>query len=224
MTGVVDTTAGELDAARAALVRFGRRMVQDHLVVGSAGNLSIRVRELIVITPSGVAYDEIGEADVCVLNADGEKLSGRGRPSSEYPMHKLIYESFQAGAVVHTHSTAAVAVSITNAELPAVHYSILRLGGPTVRVAGYQTFGSDDLARTASEALRDRRAALLQNHGVIAYAADLAEAYQRAELVEWLCDVYVRACGLGTPRVLDDAELASVAMAARRRHYKGAEQ
>ena len=124
--------------------------------------------------------------------------------------------------MVHTHSAAAVAVSITCTELPAVHYSILRLGGPTVRVAGYQTFGSDDLAHTAQEALRERRAALLQNHGVIAYAADLAEAYQRAELVEWLCDVYMRARSLGTPRILNDTELAAVTVAARQTQYKGA--
>ena len=137
-------------------------------------------------------------------------------------MHRLIYDTFGAGAVVHTHSTAAVAVSITCAELPAVHYSILRLGGSTVRVAPYQTFGSDGLAGAAQDALTDRSAALLQNHGVIAFGTDLSEAYQRAEVVEWLCDIYIRAKSLGNPRILDAEELAAVAEQARRRRYEGA--
>jgi len=212
----------ELEAARAEVVRLGRKMAADHLVVGSAGNISARVGEFMVITPTGVAYDEITAPDVCVINGSGEQVSGNGRPSSEYPMHRLIYDTFPAGAVVHTHSTAAVAVSTVCQELPAVHYSILRLGGPTVRVASYQTFGSDDLARNAREALRDRTAALLQNHGVIAFGPDLGHAYERAEITEWLCDVFIRASSLGAPRILDAGELAAVAEAARLRRYTGA--
>ncbi len=226
MSGVTGATRRDqsdmLRQAAADLVSFGKKMLDDCLVVGSAGNLSVRVGDSIVITPSGVSYDAIRESDVCVMNQEGLQIAGEGRVSSEYPMHRLIYDSFGAGAVVHTHSTAAVAVSITCAELPAVHYSILRLGGATVRVAPYRTFGSDGLAGAAQDALSDRSAALLQNHGVIAYGTDLSEAYQRAEIVEWLCDIYIRASSLGTPRILDADELAAVAEQARRRRYEGA--
>jgi L-fuculose-phosphate aldolase len=182
-------------AARAELVRYGRRMVADRL---------------------------IDEDAVCVVAADGHQIGGTGRPSSELPMHRMIYESTDAGAVAHTHSVAAVAASTVCDELPAVHYSILRLGGPTVRVAAYETFGSDGLARSAGAALADRYGALLQNHGAITYGSTLAEAYQRAELIEWLAEVWARACGLGQPRILGEAELAAVSEAARRRRYIGA--
>jgi L-fuculose-phosphate aldolase len=207
-------------AARADLVRYGRKLAADRLVIGSAGNLSVRVDDLVIITPSGVDYGDIGEDGICVMDASGQQVAGRGQPSSEYPMHRMIYDtSPDAGAVVHTHSAAAVAASVTCDEIPAVHYSILRLGGPTVRVAPYATFGSGELATFAAVALDGRYAALLQNHGVIAYGATLADAYARAELVEWLAEVWARSRHLGEPRILNDAELASVARQAERRRY-----
>lgn len=134
-------------------------------------------------------------------------------------MHRMIYQACAAGAVIHTHSMAAVAASASCDEIPAVHYSILRLGGPTVRVARYQTFGSGELAHSAADALAGRYAALLQNHGAVAYGSALAEAYARAELVEWLAEVWIRCAHLGEPRILDDAELAAVAEQAQRRRY-----
>lgn len=207
-------------AARADLVRYGRKMAGDRLVVGSAGNLSVRVGDLVVITPSGVDYGDIGEDDICVVDASGLQVAGRGRPSSEYPMHRMIYDTWPgAAAVVHTHSAAAVAASVTTDEIPAVHYAILRLGGPTIRVAPYATFGSAELARSATAALDGRYAALLQNHGVIAHGPALAAAYARAELAEWLAEVWARSRQLGEPRILNDDELASVARQAERRRY-----
>lgn len=206
--------------ARADIVRYGRKMAADRLVIGSAGNISVRVDDLTVITPSGVDYSEIGEDNVCVVDGAGRQVAGQGRPSSEYPMHRMIYGTrHDAKAVVHTHSVAAVAASVTCDEIPAVHYSILRLGGPTVRVAPYQTFGSEELAVSAAGALADRYAALLQNHGAIAYGPAIADAYSRAELAEWLAEVWARSCHLGGPRVLDDAELASVTRQAEQRRY-----
>jgi L-fuculose-phosphate aldolase len=206
--------------ARTDLVRYGRKMAADRLVIGSAGNLSMRVGTLVVITPSGVDYGEIGEEDICVVDVAGRQAAGRGRPSSEYQMHRMIYDTRpDAGAVVHTHSVAAVAASVTSDEIPAVHYSILRLGGPTLRVARYQTFGSAELASSAGDALAGRHAALLQNHGVIAYGTALADAYDRAELAEWLAEVWARSRQLGEPRILNDAELALVARQAQQRRY-----
>jgi L-fuculose-phosphate aldolase len=210
-------------AARADLVRYGRKMAADRLVIGSAGNLSVRAGDMVVITPSGVDYGDIAEDDICVVDESGRPVAGRGRPSSEYPMHRMIYDTApDARAVVHTHSAAAVAASVTTDEIPAVHYSILRLGGPTLRVAPYATFGSGELASSAAGALDGRYAALLQNHGVIAHGSALAEAYARAELVEWLADVWARSRHLGQPRILDDAELAAVTNQAERRRYAGA--
>ena len=207
--------------ARAALVRYGRRLVADRLVVGSAGNISVRVGDRIVMTPTGVNYDQVTEESVNVLDADGTILAGTGKRSSEWPMHRKIYDLTQAGAVVHTHSAFCVAVGTISDEIPAVHYSVLRLGGPTVRVASYTTFGSDALAGNVAAALHDRFAALLQNHGAVAFGPSLEEAYDRVQLLEWLAEVYWRARLAGTPRVLSAAELDAHREQVRRHRYRG---
>jgi L-fuculose-phosphate aldolase len=208
-----------IDAARAAIVRYGHRLVADRLVYGSAGNLSIRIGDTIVMSPSGLNYDQITEQHVNVLSADGTILEGTGRRSSEWPMHRRVYDLTDAGAVIHTHSPFGVAVGSICDKIPAVHYSVLRLGGPTVRVAGYTTFGSDGLAENVTAALDGRFAALLQNHGAVAYGETIEEAYDRVQLIEWMAEVYWRARLAGTPRILSADELAAVSEAARRHRY-----
>jgi L-fuculose-phosphate aldolase len=219
---VSEHTASEaaISQARAQLVRYGQKMAADRLAVGSAGNLSIRLGDTVVMTPTGINYDQITDGDICVLDAEGVLLDGDGARSSEWPMHRRIYDLTDAGAVVHTHSPFAVAMSTVSDELPAIHYSVLRLGGPTVRVAPYTTFGSDGLAGVVAEALDGRFAALLQNHGAVAYGASIDEAYDRALLLEWLAEVYWRARLAGSPRILSDAELDEVREAARRHRYR----
>ena len=134
-----------------------------------------------------------------------------------------VYRTTDAAAVVHTHSPRAVAASTVLDELPAVHYSILRAArGPTIRVAPYERFGSDELARAAVAGLEGRTAVLLQNHGAITYGRDLAEAYERAQLVEWLADVHLAASGFGSPRILTAEELGQVASESARRRYGAA--
>jgi L-fuculose-phosphate aldolase len=207
--------------ARAAVLRYGRRLAADRLVVGSAGNISVRVGDKIVMTPTGVNYDLITEESVNVLDADGTILAGTGKRSSEWPMHRKVYDLTRAGAVVHTHSPFCVAIGTICDEIPAVHYSVLRLGGPTVRVAPYATFGSDELAKSVAAALQDRFAALLQNHGAIAYGSSLEEAYDRVQLLEWMAEVYWRARLAGSPRILDAAELDAHREQVRRHRYRG---
>jgi L-fuculose-phosphate aldolase len=167
-----------------------------------------------------VNYDQVSAESVNVLDLDGAILAGTGQRSSEWPMHRKIYDLTPASAVVHTHSVFSVAVGTICDEIPAVHYSVLRLGGATVRVAPYTTFGSDELAGNVAAALEDRFAALLQNHGMIAYGSSLEEAYDRAQIVEWLAEVYWRARLAGPPRILDRAELDAVREQARRHRYR----
>jgi L-fuculose-phosphate aldolase len=212
--------AADTEQARAALVRYGQKMVADRLVVGSAGNISVRLGDRIVMTPTGINYDQVTAESVNVLDLDGTILAGTGQRSSEWPMHRKVYDLTPASAVVHTHSVFSVAVGTVCDEIPAVHYSVLRLGGPTVRVAPYTTFGSDGLAANVAAALEDRFAALLQNHGMIAYGSSLEEAYERAQLVEWLAEVYWRARLAGSPRILSRAELDAVREQARRHRYR----
>jgi L-fuculose-phosphate aldolase len=198
-----------LEQARAAVAACGRRLVSTGLVVGSAGNVSARVGDRIAITPSGVPYDRIEPADVCVIDLTGRPVDGPDRPSSETPMHLSVYDATGATAIVHHHGVHSTAVSTVLDELPAIHYATTQLGG-TVRVAEYETYGTPELARSVHAALKDRTGALIQNHGAVAYGRSLDEAFDRAQLLEWLCEVYSRASALGTPRILSATELDAV--------------
>lgn len=209
-------------AARTAVVGHCLRLLADGLVEGSAGNISIRVGDKFVMSPSGMKYDKVTEEHVNVLSATGHVLDGKGRRSSEWPMHRRIYDISGTGAVVHTHSMVSVAIGTIADEIPAVHYAVLRLGGPTVRVAPYATFGSDKLAENVVAALEGRFAALMQNHGTVAYGRTVEEAYDRVSVLEWLAEVYWRARLAGTPRILSADELADITESARRRRYEAA--
>ena len=206
------------DGHRERLVSYCNRLLDDGLAVGSAGNLSVRAADEVLITPSGVPYRDLEAAGICVIGLDGTQHGGTAEPSSETPMHLAVYAATGAGAVVHTHSPEVIALSAVCDELPAIHYAIVGLGGP-VRVAGYTRFGSEGLAASAVAALDGRRAAILQNHGAISYGATLAEAYDRALLLEWLAHVHRLACSRGEPRILTGAELAEVTAEMRRRRY-----
>ena len=208
----------EMDVARHEIVLRARQMIADGLGIGSAGNLSVRVGDVVAITPSAVKYDDLLARDVSLVSLDGEPVLLDSNPSSETPMHLAVYRSSLARAVVHTHSPAVIAHSTVFDELPAIHYAIAALGGP-VRVAPYIRFGGDALAQLAVQALEGRSAAILQNHGAITYGNSLTDAYERAQLLEWLADLYARAVALGTPRLLSPSDLADVTAEVRRRHY-----
>ena len=212
----------ELQAARAQLVSYSARLLDDGLAVGSAGNISVRAGDLVAITPSGISYAEMTPEDICLVTMDGTELpdgaGGQETPSSETPMHLAIYATTSAAAVVHTHSPEVIALSATRQELPAIHYAITGLGGP-VRVAPYVRFGSAGLAAAAVEALDGRSAVILRNHGAVSYGRDLAQAYDRSLLLEWLARTYRLALCYGEPAVLSAAELNEVTAETRRRRY-----
>lgn len=205
-------------ADREQLVGYSRRLLDDGLAIGSAGNMSVRLDGTVIITPSGVPYRDMRPEQICEVGLDGSAVSVPAEVSSETPMHLAIYAATEAGAVVHTHSPEVIALSCVFDELPAIHYAIHALGGP-VRVAPYTRFGSAGLASAAVLALTSRRAAILQNHGAICYGATLTEAYERALLLEWLAHTYRLARALGEPKILTDAQLEEVAAEARRRSY-----
>lgn len=207
------------DALLDDLVRYARRLIEDGLVVGTAGNISVRLDDEIVITPTSIPYDLIERDDLCVLDLSGHQLDGRRRASSEAPLHSQVYRTTDAAAVVHTHSPYATTLACAIDVLPAIHYSIHRFGGDTVPVAEYERFGSDELADRVAVALKDRRGALLRNHGAVTYGSSLTEAYDLAVLLEWLSRIYWHAKQLGEPRLLTTAEIEAVAEEARRRRY-----
>jgi L-fuculose-phosphate aldolase len=207
-----------LRAARAQLVSYSARLLADGLAIGSAGNISVRVGDLVAITPSGIGYTEMQPEDVCLVAINGTELDNSETPSSETPMHLAIYAATTAAAVVHTHSPEVIALSASRPELPAIHYAITGLGGP-VRVAPYVRFGSAGLAEAAVGALTGRSAVILRNHGEVTYGRDLTQAYDRALLLEWLARTYRMALSYGEPATLSPTELDEVTAEAQRRRY-----
>ena len=200
-----------LEREREEIVRASRKLVTARLVVGTAGNVSIRAGDLVAVTPSGVDYAELAAGAVGVHRLDGTPVEAPLAPTSELPLHLAVYEAYpETAAVVHTHSVAATAVSTLADELPAIHYYVAMFGG-TVRVAPYATYGTDELAANAVRALRGRTACLLGSHGAVATGQDLQTAYDRAAYLEWVCDVYLRAAAAGTPRLLPPGEIEAVA-------------
>ncbi|MET9775821.1 class II aldolase/adducin family protein [Streptomyces sp. NPDC006367] len=195
-----------------ALVATARRTVSDGLVVGTSGNVSVRVGDTVLVTPSGVPYDRLGPGDVTGVGLDGRQVLGTLVPTSELPMHLAVYRSApEARAVVHTHAVHATAVSLLVPELPPVHYMTAALGGP-VRVAPYAPYGTEELARHVLAALTDRTGCLLRNHGTVTHGTTLDQAYDRTAQLEWMCRLWLTAASVPghTPSLLTPAQLDEV--------------
>ncbi|GAA2506509.1 class II aldolase/adducin family protein [Streptomyces longisporus] len=204
--------SAEVARAWEALVATARRTVADGLVVGTSGNVSVRVGDTVLVTPSGVPYDRLTPEDVTGVDLDGRQVLGTLVPTSELPMHLAIHRTTDARAVVHTHAVHATAVSTLVRELPAIHYMTGALGGP-VRVAPYATYGSDELAENMLHALADRTACLLQNHGTMAYGTTLDQAYDRTAQLEWMCRLWLTASSVPgmSPTLLSLEQVAEAA-------------
>ncbi|MFI1399670.1 class II aldolase/adducin family protein [Streptomyces sp. NPDC020681] len=194
------------------LVTTARRTAAEGLVVGTSGNVSIRVGPLVLVTPTGVAYDRLTPEDVVAVDLDGRQVLGELRPTSELPLHLEVYRNTDAGAVVHTHAVHATAVSTLVPVLPSIHYMTAALGGP-VRVAPYALYGTDELAGNMLRALEQRTACLLQNHGTVAYGDTLDQAYDRTAQLEWMCRLWLAASSVPghTPTLLSGSQLSEVA-------------
>lgn len=201
---------GAVEKAWSDVVDTARRTVADGLVVGTSGNVSARVGDLVVVTPTGVPYDRLRPQDAVAVDLEGRQVAGELRPTSELPLHLAVYRGTGARAVVHTHAPHATAASTLVDVVPPVHYVTASLGGP-VRVAPYAPYGTPELASAALAALRDRTACLLANHGTLAYGTSLAQAHERTAQLEWLCRVWLLASAAGAPRLLTPSALADVA-------------
>ncbi len=177
---------------------------------GKSGNVSARWKDGFLITPSGLPYQETKPADIVFIDGKG-KPKGRRNASSEWRFHHDIYRSRRdAHAVVHTHSSFATTLACLGMDVPAFHYMIAVAGGNSIRCAPYATFGTQQLSDHALEALSDRRACLLANHGMIATGDSLKHSLALAVEVEALCEQYWRALQIGKPAILSDAEMEVV--------------
>lgn len=195
---------------RRGVVDASRRLLAAGLNSGSAGNVSVRLGEVFLISPSGLHPDRVDAGGIVELHADGSH-AGRYRPSSEWPFHLALYaQRPEIGAIVHTHSPFATTLACQRRDIPPFHYTVARFGGDDLRCAGYAAFGSQALSVAVGEAMRERQACLLANHGAVVAGRDLDEAIDLAFELELLCQLYWRALQGGEPVLLTPAEMAEV--------------
>jgi L-fuculose-phosphate aldolase len=195
---------------RQALIDASRDAEIQRINVGTSGNMSLRAGGDMLITPSGIAPRALEPETIVKMDLDG-RWSGNVRPSSEWALHAAIYKSRpEVQAVVHAHPDHCVALSCARLGLPAFHYMIAGFGGHDVRCSRYATFGSPELADATVEALDDRTACLLANHGMVTVGTTLAEAYGRALKLERLARQYMLCRSFAEPVLLNDNELVDV--------------
>lgn len=197
-------------ALRAAAVAAVRQLDALGMNRGSTGNLSVRVGEGMLITPTGMGAEDLRPQDLVWLGWDGTQR-GDWRPSSEWHFHQAIYRVRpDLHAVLHTHSTHAAALACLRRELPAFHYMVAVAGGDSVPCVPYHLFGTEDLSAAVAGAFADRDACLMANHGLVAGGNTLAKAMKVLQEIESLCEVYLKALAVGEPAVLSKDEMAAV--------------
>lgn len=206
-------TAATVGDVREAVATACRSLAAQGLVKGTAGNVSVRVEGGIAITATGVVFAEAVADDVVVVDADRRVVTGALAPSSELDLHRAAYTDDAVGAVVHTHAPAAVAVSLVSDRLPCVHYQQIALGGE-IEVVPFSVFGSAELAADTGAALAGANAAILAHHGAVTTGGDLADAVANTAVLEWACDIYLRARAAGDPAELSPDQQAAVIAAA----------
>lgn len=213
-------SAGQLLLAdeRERVAAVCRQIGRSGLVTAAAGNVSARIGDQAVITPRGCRLSVATPEEIVVLALNGEHVDGTREASSETGIHLGVYAGTDAGGVVHTHSHFATVLSTLVDAVPPIHYSIAGLGG-VVRVAGYATFGSEELAEHAIAGLEGRYAVLLRNHGAVTIGPTVEIAMERAFTLEWLCSLAYHARLYGTPTLVSEEELERVREQSRRLDY-----
>jgi L-fuculose-phosphate aldolase len=198
---------------RQAIVAAARAMNATGLNQGTAGNISARWKERMLLTPTGIPYEELEPEELASLPLEGEYGSWEGplKPSSEWRFHLDIMRARpEVGAIVHTHSTYATVLAMARKDIQAGHYMIAAAGGPTIRCSGYATYGTKELSIEALAALEDRQCCLLANHGMIATGPDLKKAMWLAYELETLARHYYLTLAIGGPVILPEAEIRLV--------------
>lgn len=198
-----------LQKEREDVVKYCQMLITHGLTKGTGGNISILNREegLFAISPSGIDYFETEPEDIVVMNLKGEIVDGDRKPSSEHELHRIFYtDRDDIAAVVHTHSVYSTVLATLREGLPASSY-LVAFSGYDVRCAEYASYGSMELAKNTFEAMKERNAAFMANHGLIAGGSDILNAFNIVEQIEQCAEVYVKARSIGTPVLLDHDEM-----------------
>lgn len=202
-------STGEEDRLRSRIVEVMLAMQARGLNRGTTGNVSARCGDGMLITPSGVVPDRLLAEAIVFVNANGELRGDSLKPSSEWKMHARIYALRpDAGAIVHCHSRHATILACAGKAIPPMHYMVGVSGKPSVPLAAYATFGSEELAENVTRALDGGKACLMANHGQIALGPNLSRALLIAEEMEEQAAVYWGTLAIGGPRLLSDEQMA----------------
>ncbi len=172
---------------REEIVQIGKEMLNSSLVVGTWGNISARVpgENYIAITPSGVDYNCIGPNGIVVMDMEGNIIEGDMKPSIEFGLHLAIYNNRNdVNAIVHTHSTYCTAMAIARKPIPGACEDLVQIVGGNVRVSTYALPGTLELGDNTVEALKDRNAVILANHGCLGAGKNLKETLKIVNVVE----------------------------------------
>ncbi|MFQ5626531.1 MAG: class II aldolase/adducin family protein [Methyloligellaceae bacterium] len=196
---------------RQEIIDTAHAMSKESLSPGISGNVSARHGKGMLITPTGMAYDDLIPEDIVFMDEKGKTRPGSRTPSSEWRFHMAAYAARPgAQAIVHAHSRFATALACARKPIPAFHYMVAVAGGRDIPLAQYATFGTSELADAVAAALEERKACLMANHGQIACGASLEGALALARDIEALAAQYVAALQTGGPYILDDEEMARV--------------
>ena len=196
---------------RKEVIKYSIKLNTTNLSPLRSGNISVRSEEDgiqgFLITPSGKKYDSLKEDDIVFVSNDGNHDTNL-KPSSEWRFHKDIYlKKPDAKAIVHAHSPHATAVSAHGKDIPAFHYMIALAGGDSIKCAKYATFGTQELSDNIIDALENRKACLMSNHGQVAFGENLESAFELAEELENICHQYINTIKLGEPKILSSSEM-----------------
>jgi|TARA_Y100000992_G_scaffold148272_1_gene98783 L-fuculose-phosphate aldolase len=190
------------------IIKYANMLNSEKLSTLRSGNVSLRYKNGFLITPSGVKYSLLKVDDIVFVSLDGKFDETKNKPSSEWRFHKDIYSSKnEANAIVHAHSTHATAVSAHNKDVPAFHYMVALAGGNDLKCAKYATFGTQELSDNIINALKNRKACLMSNHGQVAFGDNLEQAFELAQEVENICHQYINAIKIGEPKILSSSEM-----------------
>jgi L-fuculose-phosphate aldolase len=196
---------------RQAVLDTALAMSRSGLSPGRSGNVSARLHDGMLITPSGMLYELLTPDDIVQVAADGSVAAGQRKPSSEWHFHLAAYSARpDRHAIVHTHSMHATVLACAHKPIPAFHYMVAVAGGTDIPCVPYATFGTEDLARHVVSGLRARDACLMANHGQIAIAETLQGALELAHEVEALAEQYYKVLTLGAVQLLSEAHMAEM--------------
>ena len=204
---------------RKKIIKFSLLLNKTNLSPLRSGNISIRFKNGFLITPSGKKYETLKPSDIIFVDLNGKWNKKFGKPSSEWRFHKDIYKfKINANSIVHCHSKNALVLSCLRKKIPAFHYMVAVAGGINIKCAKYATYGTSQLSKNIIEALKERTACLIENHGQLSFSENLPDAFELAQEVENLAEQYIECLRVGSPKILSKNQMNAVL--AKVKNYK----